>query len=128
MTLRSVFSPEGLKPVGPYSPVLVDDERRLAFASGFVGIDPQTGKMVTGEIAEQTVQTLKNMKATLDEAGSGMDRVVKTTVFLIDLSDFAAMNEAYAKFFPGIKPARSTIQVSRLPLDALVEIEAIAVL
>jgi len=112
--------------VGPYSPGIIHDESRTIYVSGQIPIDPKTGAMVDANIAVQTKQVLENVRAVLESAGSGMDRVLKTTVYMVDLGDFGRMNEAYATFFPGVKPARATIQVGRLPKDALVEIEAIA--
>ena len=109
--------------VGPYSQaVRVGD---LVFTAGRVALDPATGKLVEGGIEEQTRQVLQNLAAVLEAAGSSLDRVVKTTVFLKDMSDFAAMNAVYAEFFPTDPPARSTVEVSALALGALVEIEAI---
>ena len=94
--------------------------------SGQVPIDPETGEFVPGGIAEQTDRVLKNVAAVLEAAGSSLDLVVKTTVFLADMNDFAAMNEVYAKFFKEAPPARATVQAARLPRDARVEIEAVA--
>jgi len=109
--------------VGPYSQaVRVGD---LVFTAGQVALDPATGKLVEGGIEEQTRQVLQNLAAVLEAAGSSLDRVVKTTVFLKDMSNFAAMNAVYAEFFPTDPPARSTVEVSALALGALVEIEAI---
>ena len=109
--------------VGPYSQaVRVGD---LVFTAGQVALDPATGKLVEGGIEEQTRQVLQNLAAVLEAAGSSLDRVVKTTVFLKDMGDFAAMNAVYAEFFPTDPPARSTVEVSALALGALVEIEAI---
>jgi len=109
--------------VGPYSQaVRVGD---LVFTAGQVALDPATGKLVEGGIEEQTRQVLQNLAAVLEAAGSSLDRVVKTTVFLKDMGDFAAMNAVYAEFFPTDPPARSTVEVSDLALGALVEIEAI---
>ena len=113
--------------IGPYSPALTA-EGRLMFISGQLPIDPATGAFPAGGVQEQTAQSLKNLKALLAEAGAGMDSVVKTTVFLKDMNDFGAMNEIYAQFFQGVCPARSAVEVARLPKDALVEIEAIAVI
>ena len=110
--------------IGPYSQaVKVGD---LMFTSGQVPIDPETGAVVEGGIQEQARQSLNNIKAILNAAGTNMGAVVKTTVFLQDMNDFAAMNEVYAQFFQEPYPARSAVQVGRLPKDALVEIEAIA--
>jgi 2-iminobutanoate/2-iminopropanoate deaminase len=113
--------------IGPYSQaVRVGD---TLFASGQVGLDPATGQLVSGGITEQTVRVLENVKAVLGEAGLGLVNVVKTTVFLKNMSDFAAMNEVYAKYLAPegvVPPARSTVAVAGLPKDALVEIEVIA--
>lgn len=94
--------------------------------SGQVAIDPATGEFVDGGIAEQTERVLKNVAAVLEASGSSLELVVKTTVFLADMAEFSAMNEVYAKFFPEPHPARSTVQAARLPKDARVEIEAVA--
>ena len=96
------------------------------FASGQIPTDPATGEFVKGGVAEQTEQVLKNLSAVLEAAGSGLDKVVKTTVFLADMKEFAEMNEVYAKFFTGAPPARATVAAAGLPRDARVEIEAIA--
>ena len=113
--------------IGPYSPALTA-EGQLMFISGQLPIDPATGAFPDGGVREQTAQSLKNLSALLSEAGADMDSVVKTTVFLKDMNDFGAMNEVYAQFFRGVCPARSAVEVARLPKDALVEIEAIAVI
>lgn len=110
--------------IGPYSQAL--KANGLIFASGQIPIDPETGLFVSGGIAEQTEQVLKNLAAVLEAAGSGLDQVVKTTVFLLDMGEFAQMNEVYGKFFVAQPPARATVQAARLPRDARVEIEAIA--
>ena len=98
------------------------------FVSGQIPIDPRTGEFVVGGIAEQTQQVLKNLSAVLEAAGSGLDRVVKTTVFLADMKEFSGMNEVYATFFSGAPPARATVAAAGLPRDARVEIEAVALL
>jgi len=98
----------------------------LVFASGQIPIDPATGEFVAGGIAEQTEQVLRNLTAVFEAAGLGMDQVIKTTVFLADMDDFTAMNEIYGRFFGTAPPARATVQAARLPRDARVEIEAIA--
>ena len=98
------------------------------FVSGQIPIDPQTGQFVAGGIAEQTEQVLKNLRAVLEAAGSGLDKVVKTTVFLADMKEFSGMNEVYATFFSGAPPARATVAAAGLPRDARVEIEAVALL
>lgn len=110
--------------IGPYSQAI--RAGHLVFASGQIPIDPATGQFVAGGIAEQTEQVLKNVAAVLEAAGSSLDRVVKTTVFLASMDEFAAMNEVYGKFFGADPPARATVQAARLPRDARVEIEAIA--
>lgn len=110
--------------IGPYSQAI--QVGQMLFTSGQVPIDPETGAIVEGGIQEQARQSLNNIKAILNAAGTNMGAVVKTTVFLQDMNDFAAMNEVYAQFFQEPYPARSAVQVDRLPKDALVEIEAIA--
>jgi 2-iminobutanoate/2-iminopropanoate deaminase len=111
--------------IGPYSQAV--KANGLIFASGQIPTDPQTGQFVAGGIAEQTEQVLKNLRSVLEAAGSGLEGVVKTTVFLIDMQEFAAMNEVYGRFFKDQPPARATVEAARLPRDARVEIEAIAV-
>ncbi len=110
--------------IGPYSQAIRIGN--IVFCSGQIPIDPSTGEFVQGGIKEQTEQVLKNLTAVLEAAGTSLKNVVKTTVFLADMNDFAAMNEVYAKFFGDNKPARSTVQAARLPRDAKVEIECIA--
>ena len=112
--------------LGPYSQAI--QAGNLLFLSGQVPIDPATGSVVEGGIREQARQSLTNLKAILNEAGTNMGAVVKTTVFLKNMDDFAAMNEVYAQFFQQPYPARSAVQVAKLPKDVLVEVEAIAVL
>ena len=110
--------------IGPYSQAIQIGD--LLFVSGQVPIDPSTGAVVEGDVKAQAQQSLNNLKAILNAAGTNMGAVVKTTVFLADMNDFAAMNEVYAQFFQEPFPARSAVQVGRLPKDVLVEIEAIA--
>ena len=110
--------------IGPYSQGI--RAAGLVVTSGQLPIDPATGAFAGTDIAAQTRQSLKNVQAVLEAAGSSLDKVLKTTVFLKDMGDFAAMNEVYASFFPGEAPARSAVEVARLPKDALVEIEALA--
>lgn len=110
--------------VGPYSQAVKIGN--LVFTAGQVGLDPATGKLVEGDITAQVNQVLRNLQAVLAAAGSSLDQVVKTTVFLQNMADFAALNAEYARFFSTTPPARSTFQVAGLPLGALVEIEAIA--
>ena len=121
-----VFTKNAPSAIGPYSQGI--DAGGLVFTSGQLGLDPATGDFAPGGIEAQTRQSLSNVKAVLEAAGSGLDKVVKTTVFLKDMNDFAAMNKVYAEFFgEGGCPARSAVEVARLPKDGLVEIEAVAV-
>lgn len=110
--------------IGPYSQAV--KANGMVFCSGQIPIDPATGNFVSDAIAEQTEQVLKNLSEVLTAAGASLDRVVKTTVFLADMSDFAEMNEVYSRYFSENKPARATVQAARLPRDAKVEIECIA--
>ena len=110
--------------IGPYSQAIVVD--KLVFCSGCIPLNPVSMTVETQGIEEQTAQVLKNMTAVLEAAGSDLKKVAKTTVFLKDMGDFQKMNGVYDRFFDGHKPARSTIQVAKLPLDVLVEIECIA--
>ncbi|MBS1795913.1 MAG: RidA family protein [Acidobacteria bacterium] len=111
--------------IGPYSQAVKTGG--FVFCSGQIPIDPATGDFVSDNVAEQTEQVLKNLSAVLEAAGSSLNNVVKTTVFLADMADFAAMNEVYARYFSENKPARATVQAARLPRDARVEIECVAV-
>ncbi|MBA3357310.1 MAG: RidA family protein [Pyrinomonadaceae bacterium] len=110
--------------IGPYSQAV--KARGFVYASGQIPIDPVTGQFVAGGITEQTEQVMKNVAAVLEAAGSGLDRIVKTTVFLADMQEFAAMNEVYGKFFASDPPARATVQAAGLPRNARVEIEVVA--
>ena len=110
--------------IGPYSQAI--RANGFVYVSGQIPIDPQTGEFVAGGVREQTEQVLKNLSAVLKAAGSGLERVVKTTVFLADMKEFAAMNEVYSKFFNSEPPARATVAAAGLPRDARVEIEAVA--
>jgi 2-iminobutanoate/2-iminopropanoate deaminase len=114
----------GAKPVAPYSPGIRFGE--LVFTSGQIGLDAASGKIVDGGVAAEAQQALENLRAVLEAAGSGLEQVLKTTVFLHDMDDYGVVNEIYAGFFKGDPPARSAVQVARLPLGALVEIEAVA--
>ena len=111
--------------IGPYSQAIKTGG--MVYCSGQIPIDPETGEFVSNDIAEQTEQVLKNLAAVLDAGGTNLGNVIKTTVFLADMSDFAAMNEVYGRYFNENKPARATVQAARLPRDAKVEIECIAV-
>lgn len=110
--------------IGPYSQAV--KANGFVFASGQIPIDPATGQFVEGGIAEQTEQVMKNVSKVLEAAGSSLDKVIKTTVFLADMGEFAAMNEVYGRYFEQEPPARATVEAARLPRDARVEIEAIA--
>ena len=103
---------------------MVHDGR--VYSSGQIPLDPSTGKLVSGDITAQTRQVMDNLRAVLEAAGSGLDRVLKSTVFVTDLGDFALINQVYGSYFPAAPPARSTVQVSALPLGARVEIEVVA--
>lgn len=119
-----VTTDRGPKPIGPYSQAI--QCAGLIYLSGQVALDPKSGALAEGDIRAQTQRTLENIKGILEAAGANLHHVVKTTVFLKDMNDFTAMNEVYAKYFTSAPPARSTVQVARLPKDALVEIEVIA--
>jgi 2-iminobutanoate/2-iminopropanoate deaminase len=125
MSARQAVSTDGApKAIGPYSQAI--RVGALLFVSGQVPIDPATGQLISGDIREQTGQVLSNVGEILKAAGGSLADVVRTTVFLADLNDFAAMNAVYATFFESPPPARSTVQAARLPWDARVEIDAIA--
>ena len=124
MQRRIVSTADAPKAVGPYSQAVWAGD--LLFCAGQIPLDPATGALVAGGIAEQTTRVLQNVQAVLRSQGLDLGHVVKTTVFLSDMTQFAAMNEVYTKFFVHEPPARSTVQVARLPKDALIEIEAVA--
>lgn len=126
MPREIVKSPGAPQPIGPYSHAV--KANGFVFVSGMVGLDPGTGQMVGQDIKTQTKRALNNVKAVLESAGSSMDRVMKCTVFLKDMNDFGPMNEEYGAFFMELPPARTTVQVAKLPRDALVEVDAIAVI
>lgn len=115
------------KAIGPYSQGIVTSASRLVFTAGQVPLDPATGKLIEGDIGAQTRRVFENIRAVLNAAGSDLEHIVKTTVFLADMNDFAAMNEVYATFFPGEPPARSAVQAAKLPAGARIEIETIAI-
>jgi len=123
--IKIIKSEKAPKAIGPYSQALVIDN--FVFCSGQIGIDPKTGNLVDG-VENQTRQILENLKNVLEEAGSSLDKVVKTTIFLTNINDFAKVNEIYGQYFSLHKPARSTVCVASLPKKALIEIEAIALL
>jgi 2-iminobutanoate/2-iminopropanoate deaminase len=113
--------------IGPYSQAVKVPCGKMLYCSGQIPLDPKTGQLVGQTGAEQCQQVMENVKALLSAAGSDLTQVVKTTIFLVDMGEFAAVNEVYGKYFPSDPPARSTVQVSRLPKDVRVEIEVIAV-
>ncbi|MGB8542793.1 MAG: RidA family protein [Candidatus Acidiferrales bacterium] len=119
-----VYTEKGPKAIGPYSQAI--KANGFIFISGQTAFDPATSKAIEGDTAHQTQHTLENLKAILEAAGSSLDRVVKVSVFLKDMNDFSAMNEVYARYFPSNPPARSTVEVARLPRDFCVEIDLIA--
>ena len=122
--MRSVFSPDAPAPIGPYSQAV--ETESFVFFSGQVPIVPAEGKLIEGDMATQTDQALKNLGEVLKAAALSYAHVVKTTIFLIDMADFATVNTVYAKYFGETKPARTTVAVAGLPLGARVEIDAIA--
>jgi 2-iminobutanoate/2-iminopropanoate deaminase len=124
MPIETVATSGAPRAIGPYSQAL--RAGGFLFTAGQVGFDPATGELVDGGIGEQTRQVLQNIRAILEAGGSGLAQVVKTTVFLVDMADFAAMNEVYADVFGTHRPARSTVAVAGLPRGARVEIEAVA--
>ncbi len=126
--MKTVISTENAPAaVGPYSQAMVVEGGELVFTAGNIALDPVTGKMVEGDVAAETAQVLKNLEAVLEGAGTGLLNVVKTTVYLQDMGDFAVMNEVYGNVFSQHPPARTTVEVAALPLGARVEIEAVAV-
>jgi 2-iminobutanoate/2-iminopropanoate deaminase len=123
--MREVISTKDApQAIGPYSQAI--KANGFIFVSGQVAIDPATQQVVTGDVAVQTDRVLRNLSEFLEAAGSGLGKVVRTTVFLKNMSEFAAMNQVYGKYFSSAPPARSTVEVARLPKDVLVEIDVIA--
>jgi len=123
--MRNVIStPDAPKAIGPYSQAI--KANGFVFVSGQVAFDPATQQIIAGDVAAQTDRVLKNLSAILKAAGTGLENVVRSTVFLKNMNDFAAMNEVYGKYFTAAPPARSTVEVARLPRDVLVEIDVIA--
>ena len=119
-----IATPEAPKAIGPYSQAI--RANGFVFTSGQIAIDPVTNTLVSGDVAFQTDRVMKNLRGILMAAGSGLDKVVRATVFLKNMNDFVAMNEVYGKYFPSAPPTRSTVEVARLPKDVLVEIDVIA--
>ena len=124
MTKQVIETAAAPKAVGPYSQAVVAGG--LVFCAGQIPLDPATGQLVGGDVQQQTARVMDNLKAVLEAAGSSFERAVKVTIYLADLGDFAAMNAVYATYVPAPPPARSTVQVSRLPRDVRVEIDVIA--
>ena len=124
MSKKIIETDKAPKPIGPYSQAV--QYGNLLFTSGQIAINPATGELSNGNVEEQTNLVLDNLKAVLSEAGSSLDKVIKTTIFLKDMNDFAKVNEVYSNYFDASKPARSTVEVSCLPKNVLVEIDCIA--
>lgn len=123
---KTIATEQAPRAIGPYSQAVV--WQGLAFLSGQIPLDPATNQIVEGDIAAQTQRVLENLKAVLEACGSSLARVLKTTVYLKDMSEFPRMNEVYARYFPQNPPARATVGVARLPRDVRVEIDALAAL
>lgn len=125
INVKFINSENAPAPIGPYSQAIVTGE--LIFTSGQIALDPETGKVVSQNIEEQTHRVIKNLEAVLIAGNSNLSKVVKTTIYLADMDDFATVNDIYAEYFGTSKPARSTIEVSCLPKNVLIEIDCIAV-
>lgn len=121
---KKIYTKQAPEPIGPYSQAV--EANGFIFTSGQIAINPETGNLLTGNAAEQVRLVIQNLKSVLESGGSSLNNVVKTTIFLKDMEDFGAVNEVYAEFFGEGLPARSTVEVSRLPKDVLVEIDCIA--
>jgi len=119
-----ISTPHGPKAIGPYSQAI--RANGFIFVSGQIALDPVSGQIVEGDVAAQTERVMKNLKGIVEAAGSSFEKAVKATVYLKDMGEFSAMNDVYARYFPGGPPARATVEVSRLPKDARVEIDLIA--
>jgi 2-iminobutanoate/2-iminopropanoate deaminase len=125
--IEKIFTKNAPAPIGPYSQAISIDSK-LLYTAGQIPMDPASGKIIEGDIKAQTRQVLKNLEAVLIAGGASLNTVVKTTVFLKDMNEFSAMNEVYGEFFSGSSPARSAVEVARLPRDVRIEIEAVAVI
>jgi 2-iminobutanoate/2-iminopropanoate deaminase len=121
---KSISTEHAPKAIGPYSQAVVSNG--FAFLSGQIPLDPATGQLIEGDIGAQTARVLDNLKAVLEACGSSLGKVIKTTVYLKDIAEFAAMNQVYARYFPENPPARATVEAARLPRDVRVEIDCIA--
>jgi 2-iminobutanoate/2-iminopropanoate deaminase len=127
MAVEIVETENAPKAIGPYSQAVVAPAGKLVFCSGQIPLDPRTGEMAgAGDVRQETHQVMRNLEAVLKAAGASLASVVKTTIYLVDMGDFAAVNEAYGSYFPTRPPARATVQVAALPRGAQVEIDAIA--
>jgi 2-iminobutanoate/2-iminopropanoate deaminase len=126
MTKKVIQTEKAPKAIGPYSQAI--QAGNFLFLSGQIPIDPKTGELVKGDIRKQTQQVLENIKGILESQGLGMENVVKVTIFLEDIANFNQVNEVYATYFPSSPPARSTVEVTKLPRDADIEIEALAII
>jgi 2-iminobutanoate/2-iminopropanoate deaminase len=122
--MKIISTPNAPAAIGPYSQAVVSNG--FAFLSGQIPLDPATGQLIEGDIAAQTQRVLENLKSVLESCGSSLAKVVKTTVYLKDMGEFARMNEVYARYFPENPPARATVEAARLPRDVRVEIDCIA--
>ncbi|MCK4857177.1 MAG: RidA family protein [candidate division Zixibacteria bacterium] len=128
MSKKCVSTDKAPRAIGPYSQAIMVESGRLIFCSGQIPINPVTGKLIEGDITAQTEQVIENLKTVVTAAGSSLDEVVKTTVYLKNMDDFQAMNDVYQRYFGKDSPARAAVQVARLPLDVDIEIEAVAVI
>ncbi len=126
MNIKKIVTEKAPAPIGPYSQAILVDERFL-YTAGQIPLDPASGKLIEGDIKQQTRQVMKNLEAILIAGGASLASVIKTTVFLKDMNEFAAMNEVYAEFLGAASPARSAVEVARLPRDVRIEIEVVAV-
>ncbi len=124
---RKVESPQAPKAIGPYSQAIEARGARTLWLSGQIPLDPATGELVAGDVVAQTARVMENLRAVVAAAGAGFEHVVRCTIYLVDLGDFAKVNEVYGRAFPGDPPARATVQVAALPRGARVEIDAVAV-
>ena len=127
MARKLIHSDDAPKAIGPYSQAVQVEAGKMTFLSGQIPLDPKTMTIVEGDVSAQTERVMQNLKAVLAAAGLDFSHVVRCTIFLADMNDFAKVNEVYGKYFPGNPPARATVQVARLPRDVRVEIDAIAV-
>ncbi len=126
---KRVISTDGAPAaIGPYSQAIEAPAGRTVYCSGQIALDPGTGELVTDSVAAQTHRVIQNLKAVLEAAGGGLQHIVKTTIFMTDLGDYGAVNEVYGEYFGDDRPARAAVEVSRLPKDVAVEIEAVAVI